>query len=203
MGNAFNRHEWVRLLAERRLYLPVYTLSGDVGFGINFLTGLLVVLSGIGVLFLGWAIYTTRHPRGADRVPGWYHREGVYVLAIAVIFMAFWAFTLPFIPIVSFGKLEPTQYVSAQAQQFSWTLNSTRIVANQAVEFIVTSKDVTHGFGVYSPNGTLLMQEQVMPGFDNDFVYTFKDTGVYTIRCLEYCGFGHPTMVTTFTVVSG
>jgi cytochrome c oxidase subunit 2 len=82
-------------------------------------------------------------------------------------------------------------------------LNSTKIVANQPVEFIVTSKDTTHGFGVYNPNGTLLLQEQVMPGYNNDCIYTFKQPGVYTIRCLEYCGFSHPTMVTTFAVVTG
>ena len=185
------------------MYSSAFTLAGDVGFGIDFLTWLLVVLVGIGVFFLGWAIYTTRHPRNVDRSPNWYHREGVYVLAIAVVFLAFWAFTLPFVPVVSFGRLQPTQVVSVQAQQFSWTLNSTKVIANQAVEFMVTSKDTTHGFGVYSPNGTLLMQEQVMPGYPNDFVYTFKEAGVYTIRCLEYCGFGHPTMVTAFTVVTG
>jgi cytochrome c oxidase subunit 2 len=183
--------------------LPVFTLAGDVGFGINFLAGLLVVLVGIAVFFMAWAIYTTRHPRNADKVPGWYHKKGLYVLAIAVVFMGFWAFTLPFIPVLSFGKLQPTQAITVVARQFSWTLNSTKVIANTPVEWIVTSKDVTHGFGVYSPNGTLLMQEQVMPGYDNDFIYTFTEPGVYTIRCLEYCGFGHPFMVTTFTVVSG
>lgn len=47
--------------------LPVFTLAGDVGFGINFLAGLLVVLVGIAVFFMVWAIYTTRHPRNADK----------------------------------------------------------------------------------------------------------------------------------------
>ena len=105
------------------------------------------------------------------------------------------------------GQRDPFQVDESRAlpadQQFSWTLNSTKVIVNQPVEFIVTSKDTTHGFGVYSPSGTLLMQEQVMPGFENDFTYTFSETGVYTIRCLEYCGFGHPTMVTSFTVVTG
>ena len=178
-------------------------LAGDVGFGIDFLTGLLIVLFGIAAFFMGWAIYTTRHPRNPGQAPGWYHKEGVYVLAIATVFLVFWAFTLPFVPVVSFGKLQPTQYVAVQAQQFTWTLNSTKVIANQPVEFMVTSKDTTHGFGVYNSNGTLLMQEQVMPGYENNFIYTFTEPGVYTIRCLEYCGFGHPTMVTSFTVVSG
>lgn len=181
----------------------MFTLIGDVGFGIDFLSGLLAVLIGAAVFFLVWAVYTTRHPRNADKSPNWYRREGIWVLAMATVFLILSAFTFPFIPVVSFGKLQPTQFISVQAQQFSWTLNSTKVIANQPIEFIVTSKDTTHGFGVYNPNGTLLMQEQVMPGFKNDFTYTFTETGVYTIRCLEYCGFGHPTMVTSFTVVTG
>lgn len=203
LGKTFIRHESSRVSADRGLSLSLLTLAGDVGFGIPFLTWLLAVLSGIGVFFVTWAIYTTRHPRNPEKVPAWYNREPPYVMAIMVVFLVFWAFSLPFIPVMSFNKLEPTQAISVQAQQFFWTLNSTKVVANQAVEFIVTSKDTTHGFGVYSPNGTLLMQEQVMPGYANVFVYTFKESGVYTIRCLEYCGFGHPTMVTTFTVVNG
>jgi cytochrome c oxidase subunit 2 len=185
------------------LYSLAFTLAGDVGFGVGFLGALLLVLVAVAMFFLAWAIYTTRHPRNPEKAPGWYYRKGVYVMAIAAVFLALSAFTYPFIPVVSFSKLQPTQFVSVQAQQFSWTFNTTKIIAGQPVEFIVTSKDVTHGFGVYDSNGTLLLQEQVMPGFDNDFVYTFTTPGVYTVRCLEYCGFGHPYMVTSFAVVTG
>jgi len=125
------------------LYSSALTLAGDLGLGIGFLGWLLVVLVGIAVFFLSWAIYTARHPRNADRPPNRYHREGIYVLAVGVVFLVLSAFTFPFIPVVSFSKLRPTQFVSVQAQQFSWTLNSTKVIANQPVEFIVTSKATT------------------------------------------------------------
>jgi hypothetical protein len=51
-------------------------------------------------------------PEERGQAPTWYKKEGVYVLAIAVVFPAFWAFTLPFVPVVSFNKLQPTQFVS-------------------------------------------------------------------------------------------
>lgn len=178
-------------------------LAGDVGLGSPFLVALVLVLAGLGVFFLAWAIYTTRRPRAADRPPSWFRREPTYVLMIAAVFVAFWAFTLPFIPAISFNRLVPSQHVQVEAQQFAWVLNSTTVVANRPVAFHVTTKDVTHGFGVYDPRGVLVLQGQVMPGYSNDFVYTFRTPGLYTIRCMEYCGFGHPTMVSTFTVVSG
>ncbi len=46
------------------------------------------------------------------------------------------------------------------------------------------------------------MQMQVVPGYDNVFYYTFKNPGIYTIRCLEYCGWNHPYMVSQITVVT-
>lgn len=182
--------------------IPFLSLSGDVGAGIPFLSALLLVLVGLGVFFLAWAIYSTRHPRNADRPPAWYQREPLYVLVVASVFIAFWAFTLPFVPLVSSGKMVPVQTIDVQAQQFAWSLNSTALPVNKPVMFHVTSKDVTHGFGVYDASGALIFQQQVMPGYPNDFTYTFRQTGVYTIRCIEYCGFGHPTMIATFVVVN-
>jgi cytochrome c oxidase subunit 2 len=45
-----------------------------------------------------------------------------------------------------------------------------------------------------------LFQMQVVPGYDNIFYYTFKKPGIYTIRCLEYCGWNHPYMVSSITI---
>ena len=64
---------------------------------------------------------------------------------------------------------------------------------------------MNHGFGVFagkSDGSTLLLQMQVIPGFDNVFYYTFKHPGIYMIRCLEYCGYAHPYMTSEIKVVS-
>jgi hypothetical protein len=34
-----------------------------------------------------------------------------------------------------------------------------------------------------------------------DYVLTFTKPGKYTVRCFEYCGIGHHTMITSFRVV--
>lgn len=68
------------------------------------------------------------------------------------------------------------------------------------VVFHATSDDVSHGFGVYDPNGRLLFQTQAMPGWVNKVVWSFAEPGTYTIRCLEYCGLVHHGMIGEITV---
>ena len=78
-----------------------------------------------------------------------------------------------------------------------------RIKAGETVKFVAHSIDVNHGFSILSSSNQMdspLMQMQVVPGFDNVFYYTFNKPGTYTIRCLEYCGWNHPYMVSQITV---
>ena len=78
-----------------------------------------------------------------------------------------------------------------------------KIKVGETVKFVAHSIDVNHGFGVLQSSKSMdspLMQMQVIPGFDNTFYYTFKNHGTYTIRCLEYCGWNHPYMVSQITV---
>ena len=78
-----------------------------------------------------------------------------------------------------------------------------KIKVGETVKFIAHSIDVNHGFGVLQSSKSMdspLMQMQVIPGFHNTFYYTFKNPGTYTIRCLEYCGWNHPYMVSQITV---
>jgi cytochrome c oxidase subunit 2 len=109
--------------------------------------------------------------------------------------------------------LQPAITVHVQAQQFQWCLsNSTswgtncqaaiRIPKGAIVLFNVSSIDVTHGFGLYKADGHLLDQVQVMPGFYNSILYQFTDAGIYYIRCLEFCGYGHFGMVSQLNVTA-
>jgi heme/copper-type cytochrome/quinol oxidase subunit 2 len=69
------------------------------------------------------------------------------------------------------------------------------VKAGETVKFIANSEDVNHGFGILSSSksmDSILMQMQVVPGYENIFYYTFDKPGTYTIRCLEYCGCLHP-----------
>jgi len=68
------------------------------------------------------------------------------------------------------------------------------------VEFRVTSFDVNHGFGVYSPDGRLIAQTQAMPGYVNRLRVRFTEPGKYNVLCLELCGMGHHRMRGVFEV---
>lgn len=92
------------------------------------------------------------------------------------------------------------QMVRATGQMWRWELSQDRVRLNQPVEFLVTSLDVNHGFGIYDSDMTLLGQTQAMPGYTNTLRHTFTKPGVYKILCLEYCGVAHHNMVSEFTV---
>lgn len=77
------------------------------------------------------------------------------------------------------------------------------IKAGETVKFVARSLDVNHGFSILSSSKSMdspLMQMQVVPGYDNTFYFTFDKPGVYTIRCLEYCGWNHPYMISQITI---
>ena len=69
------------------------------------------------------------------------------------------------------------------------------IRAGEPVEFVVTSTDVTYGFGVFYKSGRMLFQIQVLPNHSNEIVWIFDEPGSYTIRSTEYSGPEHPFMV--------
>ncbi|MHB8303481.1 MAG: cupredoxin domain-containing protein [Acidobacteriaceae bacterium] len=68
------------------------------------------------------------------------------------------------------------------------------VKAGRFVEFDVTSTDVTYGFGVFRKDGSLVFQEQVLPGYNNKYVWNFSDPGYYDVRSTEYSGDKHSQM---------
>jgi cytochrome c oxidase subunit 2 len=92
------------------------------------------------------------------------------------------------------------QTVQVVGVQFAWTVNPTVVRAGVPVEFLATTRDVNHGFGVYDPDGTLIFQAQVIPDQTQKIVHTFSEPGTYEVLCLEFCGVNHHNMITTFEV---
>ncbi len=87
-----------------------------------------------------------------------------------------------------------SQSIHVRSAQWAWDLQRTKISVGDEVEFRVTSADVNHGFGLYSPAGQIVAQVQAMPGFENKLRYQFLTPGKYKILCMEYCGLGHHRM---------
>ncbi|HET7561339.1 MAG TPA: c-type cytochrome [Rhodanobacteraceae bacterium] len=126
--------------------------------------------------------------------------------AFGVLFVAFavgsWA-TLRNFPIPpQSGDLDAQQVVNVVGRQWSWDIKPATVKAGSVVEFRVTSDDVNHGFALYAPDGRIVTQTQAMPGYTNKLLYTFKQPGTYTVRCLEYCGLMHAEMTHELDVVA-
>jgi cytochrome c oxidase subunit 2 len=95
---------------------------------------------------------------------------------------------------------QPDMAVKVDGYQFNWTIDQARIPAGSLVEFAVTSSDVTHGIGLYNPEGQLLASVQAMPGYTNKFETKLEKPGKYLVACLEYCGIGHHKMLSNIEV---
>lgn len=124
--------------------------------------------------------------------------EKRWLLIVVAILVALLLATIWFTP---YGQSSGAngQVVHVTAQQFFWKLSPSHVAAHRPVEFLVTSTDVYHGFGIY--RGTqLIAQVEVVPKTTQKLVHTFATPGTYTILCLEFCGVGHHQMKATFEV---
>lgn len=94
-------------------------------------------------------------------------------------------------------KIGENEYeVVMTLQTFSFTPMNLEIPAGAKVNFVVTSKDVVHGFQIVGTN----VNAMVVPGYVQRISQTFDEPGEYLVICNEYCGVGHQVMSTTFTV---
>lgn len=71
-----------------------------------------------------------------------------------------------------------------------------RVQEGQVVRLEVTSQDVIHSY--FIPEFRLKID--AVPGRVNLYWFQAMQVGSYTIRCAEYCGVGHFTMVATLEV---
>jgi len=85
--------------------------------------------------------------------------------------------------------------ISIDDYHFTLPPDGIEIKVGEPVKFVVTSYDVTYGFGVFHKTGRMLFQIQVLPGYSNEIIWIFDETGSYTIRSTEYSGPQHPNMV--------
>jgi cytochrome c oxidase subunit II len=109
---------------------------------------------------------------------------------------------LPYVSSLGQPSAVRIQHVEAVSEQWSWTVTPRAFVVGQTAEFYVTSRDVNHGFALYSPQMRIVAQTQAMPGYTNILRYTFTEPGTYQVLCLEYCGVGHHDMNTEISVTA-
>jgi len=175
-----------------------------------------VAISIVVVAVFVWVALSTRHEhqprsRSVSRLRGWF-----FVILTGGLILAF-VLMFPRMPYPK-GRQKPDLVVYAVGMQFSWGISEqpiknkkewqettyappVKIPVGALVEFKVTSFDVNHDFGVYSPSGHLLGQVQAMPGYVNHLFMRFNKPGSYWVLCLELCGMDHHRMRGEFEVV--
>jgi len=127
-------------------------------------------------------------------------RELRWLLVLVAVFVIVNVITLS--PLVPWQKWQlwskpvPDKIVSVEFEDYEIRLPSggVQIEADEFVEFVATSKDVTYGFGVFRQDGTMVFQMQVLPGYDNKITWKFDKAGSYDVRSTEYSGPKHSGM---------
>ncbi|MGB9632419.1 MAG: cytochrome c oxidase subunit II [Chloroflexaceae bacterium] len=88
-------------------------------------------------------------------------------------------------------ELAPGKYQAAMiAQVFLFTPNEIEVPAGSEVTFVLTSRDVIHGFKIVGTPVNMM----VVPGQISKLTVRFDRPGEYLIVCHEYCGSGHHVM---------
>lgn len=119
---------------------------------------------------------------------------------LLVVLVVGFALTLPFFPYGAAQAEGEATHITVIARQYSFDDLPASVPLGVPVVFDVTSADVNHGFAIYDPEDQLIAQVQAMPDYVNHLPVTFRERGHYTVRCLEYCGLGHPVMQAGFEV---
>lgn len=83
-----------------------------------------------------------------------------------------------------------TYRVFAVASMWQFQPSQISLPVGSEVDFYLTSKDVVHGFNIYSKNVNMM----AVYGNINKTTVRFEKPGIYKITCHEYCGVGHQFM---------
>src|SRR5262249_10314313 len=88
-------------------------------------------------------------------------------------------------------QIGPREYEAViVAQVWNWNPREIRVPAGSKVNFVIASRDVTHGLLI---DGTTV-NTMILPGQISRMAYTFERPREYLMVCHEYCGAGHHTM---------
>ena len=169
---------------------------------------LFTLIGSVLIVLVAWVV-ATRHPAApAEQVgPLVYRVRRVYFFVIVTIAVALLALTLPRTPYARSARESPAMTLTVDGVMWSWRVTGPDTSSGSAgpvivpvgkpVRFEVGALDVNHGFAVYRPDGGMLGQTQAMPGYRNALTLTFPAPGTYRILCLEYCGLGHHSMISS------
>lgn len=154
---------------------------------------------------MGWfAFKVTRGETSGDIKPLFFY---LFVGLLVVIGISLHLITYQTIPWKSLDmnrssiQADRVFEIRVAAHQFLLPAPQLTIHCGEKALFIVTSDDLTYGFGLFRKDNSMLFQMQVVPGHKNDILWLFDRPGVYSIRSTEYSGPAGLDMTLTDRVV--
>ena len=136
---------------------------------------------------------------GAKRGMHRSERNWLYFL-LAVVLLGNLVTLSPLIPSANYGlwaQSTPVMTITIQVDNYHFIMPQQPITVplGKVVEFVVVSRDVTYGFGVFRKDGTMVFQMQVVPDpYKNTLKWIFDQPGFYDVRSTEYSGPQNPLM---------
>lgn len=127
-------------------------------------------------------------------------KERNWLFFLIAVFLIFNIVTLsPLVPWqrwLLWSKPTPDQTVTVEFgdNEIRLPQGGIQVQVGKYVEFVATSDDVTYGLGVFRKDGTIVFQEQVLPGRQNRIIWKFDQSGLYDVRSTEYSGPRHSDM---------
>jgi cytochrome c oxidase subunit 2 len=166
-----------------------------VVFNLIYLGLCVIGLAVFAVIFLSTRKRQRERPMS---VAAWKKRENLWFWVVLFALVGALAATISKAPWRA-DAMANRQIVAVEGVQFGFVFSTTKIHTGQ-VEFHLSARDVNHAFGLYGPDGVFMAQAQMMPGWPSLLRVDLVTPGKYEVRCFEYCGVGHHTMITTFEV---
>lgn len=117
-----------------------------------------------------------------------------WMMAICAVGVVLTVMTLTPFPLTVSSTTDP-RIVEAVSGQWYWQVEDTTATVGEPVQYHVSTVDVNHGFAIFNPSDRIIAQTQAMPGYVNKLNVTFTEPGKHLVRCLEYCGLAHHSMI--------
>lgn len=151
------------------------------------LVGIVVVLAVFRSTRVGFRVRVADRDTLERREGYW----GIIVISFLVLVLAGTIFSVPY---WSAEDSNASQTLEITGRQFAFTVDPPQVKADELTQVNVHAADVNHAVGIYSPEGALIKQVNVLPGVTQSFTITFGNPGTYELRCLEFCGIDHHLM---------
>jgi cytochrome c oxidase subunit 2 len=141
---------------------------------------------------MGWFTYkVTRDGSGKEIKPAMFYTFVGFLILIGVSLHIVTHETIPWKAMDlnrAEIKADKEFHITMVNHKFQLPSSKLTIKKNEKVKFIVDSKDLTYGFGLFRSDNSMVFQMQVIPSHNNDILWQFDQPAVYSIRSTEYSG---------------